>query len=79
LAFLKLPDSQLSTHQKKSTCRWTNEDNVILVNTLIDERAIHAGTTGGFKTVSWTWVEKALEGSELVNGSKAKDVGACKS
>ncbi|PLW21855.1 hypothetical protein PCANC_03378 [Puccinia coronata f. sp. avenae] len=77
--FSQVPDSQLSMAHKKTTCQWTNEDDTLLVNTLIDEQDLHAGTTNGCKTVTWNQAAKALEGSELVNASKAKDASACKS
>ncbi|KAA1097694.1 hypothetical protein PGT21_017320 [Puccinia graminis f. sp. tritici] len=74
-----LPESQMSAHQKTITCRWTDADDIVLVDCLKDEQALHPGTTNGFKAVSWVQAAKALEGSELVTGSKAKDPGNCKS
>jgi hypothetical protein len=71
--------SQMSVNQKKLTCRWTDDDDAALVHCLIDEKAAHPSATNGFKPVSWVQVVIALEGSELVTGSKAKDASACKS
>ncbi|KAA1066168.1 hypothetical protein PGT21_023920 [Puccinia graminis f. sp. tritici] len=78
-SFSQVPDSQLSATHKKVTCRWTDDDDATLVNCLKDEKALHGGTTNGFKPTSWVQVAKALEGSELINGSKAKDKDTCKS
>ncbi|KAI9607960.1 hypothetical protein H4Q26_005410 [Puccinia striiformis f. sp. tritici PST-130] len=71
--------SQMSTREKKLTCAWTDADDQKMINTLKDEKLNNAGTFNGFKTPSWVEVALALKGSEKVNGSKAKDSGACKS
>jgi hypothetical protein len=71
--------SQVSTTQKKLTCRWTNADDEVLINGLKDQKSLHAGTTNGFKPTSWVQVAIDLQGSELVTESKAKDASTCKS
>ncbi|KAA1073497.1 hypothetical protein PGT21_013719 [Puccinia graminis f. sp. tritici] len=75
----EIPESQMSFKQKKITCRWTDEDDLALVRCLLDEKAAHPSAANGFKSVSWAQAVIALDGSELANGSKAKDVGTCKS
>jgi hypothetical protein len=75
----QIPDSQLSVNHKKTTCRWTEEDDAALIHALVAEKTIHPSTVNGFKAVSWHQAMKALEGSEIENGSKAKDIAACKS
>jgi hypothetical protein len=74
-----VPNSQVSATNKKLTCRWTEADEEILINCLKDEKSLHAGTTNGFKSVSWHQAATALQGLELVTGSKPKDHGTCKS
>ncbi|PLW05881.1 hypothetical protein PCANC_27129 [Puccinia coronata f. sp. avenae] len=69
----------LSVNHKKTTCHWTEEDNTTLIHALVAEKTIHPSTVNGFKAVSWHQAMKALEGSEIKNGSKAKDIAACKS
>ncbi|WAQ81908.1 hypothetical protein PtA15_2A221 [Puccinia triticina] len=41
--------------------------------------ARHGSTANGFKPASWNQVAQALQGSELVNGLRAKDKDTCKS
>ncbi|PLW54339.1 hypothetical protein PCANC_04912 [Puccinia coronata f. sp. avenae] len=78
-SFSQVPNFQLLVNQKKSTCRWSEEDNTALIQALVVEKTIHPSTVNGFKAVSWHQAMKALEGSEIKNGSKAKDIAACKS
>jgi hypothetical protein len=78
-SFSQVPNLQLLVNQKKSTCRWSEEDNTALIQALVVEKTIHPSTVNGFKAVSWHQAMKALEGSEIKNGSKAKDIAACKS
>ncbi|EFP82587.1 uncharacterized protein PGTG_08783 [Puccinia graminis f. sp. tritici CRL 75-36-700-3] len=75
----EIPESQMSINQKKITCRWTDDDDRALVRCLLDEKAAHPSAINGFKPVSWAQAVVALDGSELANGSKAKDVSTCKS
>ena len=75
----QVPDSQLSVNHKKTTCCWTEEDDTALIHALVAEKTIHPSTVNGFKAVSWHQAMKALEGSEIKNGLKAKDIAACKS
>ncbi|PLW37549.1 hypothetical protein PCANC_15259 [Puccinia coronata f. sp. avenae] len=78
-SFSQVPNSQLLVNQKKSTCCWSEEDNAALIQALVVEKTIHPSTVNGFKAVSWHQAMKALEGSEIENGLKAKDIAACKS
>jgi hypothetical protein len=72
-SFSQVLDSQLVATRKKVTCWWTDDDDTTLFNCLKDDKALHDGTTNGFKPTSW------VQGSELINGSKAKDKDTCKS
>ncbi|KNZ56697.1 hypothetical protein VP01_233g1 [Puccinia sorghi] len=73
-----LPEaSQLETQNTKSTFDTQVPssqvlDYSVLVTTLMDEKALHASTTTGFKPVSWKHCTTALEGPEDTTGSKAK-------
>ncbi|KNF02549.1 hypothetical protein PSTG_04147 [Puccinia striiformis f. sp. tritici PST-78] len=57
---------------------WTDANDVTMVHTLIDEKAIHPSALNGFKPSSWAQVLKALAGSEKLTNSKPKDVASCK-
>lgn len=56
---------------------WTDADNVVLVDTLLQEKEEGRQSDSGFKSASYTACAAALSGSEKVSGGLPKSSDSC--
>jgi hypothetical protein len=62
---------------KSTKVVWKNDDDKVLVETLLKEREEGRQSDSGFKPASWTACADALKGSELKSGGIAKTANSC--
>ena len=62
----------------EKTSKWTHQDNIALVNTLVEQRDAGQGHGVIWTPEAWEAVAEALKGSELVSGGAQKTVRQCK-
>ena len=61
-----------------SHCKYSSEDDRVLVSTLITQAWAGKQSENGFKMCAFVAAAEALVGSELVSGRKAKTATSCR-
>ncbi len=61
-----------------SRCKYSSDDDRILINTLIAQARAGKQSENGFKTCAFVAAAEALVGSEVVSGGKAKTATSCR-
>lgn len=69
---------QNASRDYEKTSKWTQQDNILLVNALVEQRDVGHGHGVIWTPEAWEAVAEALKGSELVSGGAQKTVRQCK-
>ena len=77
------PDNEPLAHQKANTISkkavWMTADNAEMIRVLTKQQAARNQSDNGWKSLIWTIIAKALQGSEMQSGSAAKTIASCSS